>query len=151
MELKEKISYIKGLMQGMEYDVTTKDGKVMAAVVEALDEMARQAEQDHRRMGRLEREVGDVSASLADFVKELTDFMERMGDTAQRTHGSDELFEDGLYEITCPECGEVVCVDEDMLADESLACPNCGTSFEVDFEDEECTGGCGCSHSQTDE
>jgi len=27
----------------------------------------------------------------------------------------DEEFEDGLYEITCPQCGEVVCVDEEML------------------------------------
>ena len=47
-----------------------------------------------------------------------------------------------------PNCGEVVCVDEDMLADDNLACPNCGTKFEVDFsdddeEDEGCEGGCG--------
>ena len=33
MELKEKVAYIKGLMEGMEYDVSTKEGKLMAAVV----------------------------------------------------------------------------------------------------------------------
>lgn len=30
MELKEKVAYIKGLMEGMEYDVSTKEGKLMA-------------------------------------------------------------------------------------------------------------------------
>ena len=40
MELKEKVAYLKGLMEGMEYDVSTKEGKLMAAVVETLDAMA---------------------------------------------------------------------------------------------------------------
>ena len=45
--------------------------------------------------------------------------------------------ENPLYEITCPKCGEVVCMDEDMLFSPDCACPNCGTSFEIEF-DEEC-------------
>ena len=52
----------------------------------------------------------------------------------------DEEYEAGLYEITCPQCGEVVCVDEDMLANDDLACPNCGTKFEVDFSEDERRG-----------
>ena len=44
MELKEKVAYIKGLMEGMEYDVSTKEGKLMAAVVETLDMMAAKVE-----------------------------------------------------------------------------------------------------------
>ncbi|MBQ3008063.1 MAG: hypothetical protein IJD80_00615, partial [Oscillospiraceae bacterium] len=45
--------------------------------------------------------------------------------------------ENPLYEITCPNCNEVVCMDEDMLFSPDCACPNCGTSFEIEF-DEEC-------------
>ena len=45
MELKEKVAYIKGLMEGMEYDVSTKEGKLMAAVVETLDMMAAKVEE----------------------------------------------------------------------------------------------------------
>ena len=40
-----------------------------------------------------------------------------------------------MYEITCPACGETVCVDEDLLLSEDLACPACGEKFEVDFDD----------------
>ena len=66
----------------------------------------------------------------------------RMGQTSEDAEyfpdeEEPEEYEDGLYEITCPACGEVVCVDEEMLTDENLACPNCGTKFEVDFGDEE--------------
>ena len=65
----------------------------------------------------------------------------------------DEEYEAGLYEITCPQCGEVVCVDEDMLANDDLACPNCGTKFEVDFsEDDDACEGCeGCCGGKDEE
>ena len=46
--------------------------------------------------------------------------------------------ENPLYEITCPKCGEIVCMDEDMLFSPDCACPNCGTTFEIEFDEEEC-------------
>ena len=53
-------------------------------------------------------------------------------------HDDDELFDGGIYEITCPKCGEIVCMDEEMLFSPDCGCPNCGTSFEVDFDGVEC-------------
>ena len=56
------------------------------------------------------------------------------------------------YEITCPKCGEIVCMDEEMLFSPDCGCPNCGTSFEIDFDgvdccdDEDC-----CCHDHEDE
>ena len=134
MQLKEKVSYIKGLMEGMQYDTTTQEGKLMAAVVELLDEMA------------------DEVTVMSGDVEELYTAVDVIGTDLEELD-EDELFEDGLYEITCPKCGEVICVDEEMLSDENLACPNCGTSFEVDFESEDEDGceGCSCGCSEDDE
>ena len=120
MELKEKVAYLKGLMEGMEYDVSTKEGKLMAAVVETLDAMAARVEA--------------VSEDLEDVEDYLFD-----GEDGDEEDYADE-YEAGLYEITCPNCGEVVCVDEDMLASDDLTCPNCGTKFEVDFSEDEPEG-----------
>ena len=39
MELKEKCAYIKGLMEGLELDTTTKEGKVINAMMELLTEL----------------------------------------------------------------------------------------------------------------
>ncbi len=48
MELKEKVAYIKGMMEGMEFDTATKEGKLLAAVVDVLEEMAKEVT-NHRR------------------------------------------------------------------------------------------------------
>ena len=121
MELKEKVAYIKGMMEGMEFDTATTEGKLLDAVSEDLE---------------------DVENFLFD---------EDGGDEDEDDY--DEEYEAGLYEITCPQCGEVVCVDEDMLANDDLACPNCGTKFEVDFsEDDDACEGCeGCCGGKDEE
>lgn len=38
--LTEKAAYLKGLMQGLDIDQTTKEGKLLAAMVELMDEMS---------------------------------------------------------------------------------------------------------------
>ena len=134
MELKEKVAYLKGLMEGMEYDVSTKEGKLMAAVVETLDAMAAKVEEIDTDVDQLFDEVDAVSEDLEDVEDYLFD-----GEDGDEEDYADE-YEAGLYEITCPNCGEVVCVDEDMLASDDLTCPNCGTKFEVDFSEDEPEG-----------
>lgn len=133
MELKEKVAFIKGLMEGMEFDVTTKEGKILNAVVELLDQMADSVVQIDEDVDQLYDEVDALSEDLEDV--ESCVYGDEDDDEDEDDY--DEEYEAGLYEITCPNCGEVVCVDEDMLADENLACPNCGTKFEVDFSEEE--------------
>ena len=39
--------------------------------------------------------------------------------------------------LCCPKCGEVICMDEDMLFSPDCTCPNCGTPFEVEYDDED--------------
>ena len=133
MELKEKVAFIKGLMEGMEFDVTTKEGKVLNAVVELLDQMADSVVQIDEDVDQLYDEVDALSEDLEDV--ESCVYGDEDDDEDEDDY--DEEYEAGLYEITCPNCGEVVGVDENMLADENLACPNCGTKFEVDFSEEE--------------
>ena len=40
MTLSERTAYLKGLMEGMEIDTETKEGKLFAAIIDVLDEMA---------------------------------------------------------------------------------------------------------------
>ena len=73
MELKEKVAYLKGLMEGMEYDVSTKEGKLMAAVVETLDAMAARVEEIDTDVDQLFDEVDAVSEDLEDVEDYLFD------------------------------------------------------------------------------
>ena len=40
MSLTEKSAYLKGLAEGLEYDKTTKEGKLIAALIDLVDELA---------------------------------------------------------------------------------------------------------------
>lgn len=143
MELTEKIAYIKGLMEGMNFNTETNEGKIITALVDIIDDMTHQVEEMNDDLDDLYDEVDAISEDLGD----VEDFVFEEDDE------DEDEYEDDLYEITCPNCGEVVCVDEEMINDENLACPNCGTPFEVDFE-EDCDGsceGCGCGCGKDEE
>ena len=47
--------------------------------------------------------------------------------------GDDEV----IYEVTCPVCGEVIDLDEEMMDAGSIACPKCGENLEFDDSEEE--------------
>ena len=40
MQMKEKASYLKGLADGLDLDKSTKEGKLIAALLDAVDMMA---------------------------------------------------------------------------------------------------------------
>ncbi|MEG1276082.1 MAG: hypothetical protein RSD27_10400, partial [Ruthenibacterium sp.] len=128
MEMTEKVAYIKGLMEGMKFEPNTNEGKLIAALLDVVSDIAQKVTEMDEEVGDLFDEVDAISEDLSD----VEDYLWEDDDEDE-----DDTYEDGLYEITCPSCGEVVCVDEDMLADDDLACPNCGTKFEVDFSDDD--------------
>ena len=175
--LTEKLSYIQGLCEGLALDDTTKEGKVLLAIVDLLDDLTdtvyqldNDVDQIFDELDAIDEDLTDVEdALLYDDEDEDWDDEEDDDDCCCGGHGhhhhhgdhkckcghhhddeEDEedwedyedltdLFdeENPLYEITCPKCGEVECMDEDMLFSPDCACPNCGTSFEIEF-DEEC-------------
>ena len=51
--------------------------------------------------------------------------------------------DDEVYEIECPACNDVIYLDAEMLEEEGMVCPNCGTDLEFDF-DFDCDCGCDC-------
>ena len=175
--LTEKLSYIQGLCEGLALDDTTKEGKVLLAIVDLLDDLTdtvyqldNDVDQIFDELDAIDEDLTDVEdALLYDDEDEDWDDEEDDDDCCCGGHGhhhhhgdhkckcghhhddeeDDEEWKDDedltdlfdeenpLYEITCPKCGEVVCMDEDMLFSPDCACPNCGTSFEIEF-DEEC-------------
>ena len=48
----------------------------------------------------------------------------------------EELFDDDdLYEVTCPTCGDTICLNSAMIEDGSINCPNCNELLEFDLDD----------------
>ena len=40
----------------------------------------------------------------------------------------------GVGEVGNPKCGDIICLDEDMLDEGEIDCPNCGEKLEFDLD-----------------
>ena len=148
MTVAEKVSYIKGLAEGLGVDDSTKEGKVLAAIVDVLDDIA-------LTLGNIYYELNDVADVMTD-MEESVDCLEDVvyGDEEDDYDDCDcdeccdeDDYDDDMYEVTCPNCGNTITVDFDVIQSGEIPCPNCGENLEFDLsclEDEECD--CGCHH-----
>lgn len=139
MDICEKIAYIKGLAEGLALDNTTKEGKVLAAIIDLL--------------GDITSEICDIEDGCDDLMEQIDAVDEDLSSLEEVVYGEDDdccccddecdCDDDDIYEIECPACHDVIYLDSDMLDEEGMTCPNCGTDLEFDF-DGDCGCGCGC-------
>ncbi len=138
MTITEKVAYLRGLAEGMKLDGSTNEGKLALAMIDALDDIA--------------LTVSDLEDTVAELSAQVDEIDDDLGDLEDEVYGDecdeeDEDFDDTLYEVECPSCGDIICLDEEMLDEGEIDCPNCGEKLEFDFEDD---GDCGCGHPHED-
>ncbi len=132
MEITEKVAYLKGLMEGMELDTEKKEGKLLAAIIDILDDIALEIEDLKDYADELGEGLDAVSDDLED-VEDLL-FDEDEEDDEYEEEDFDELDEDeDCYATTCPTCEEEIFFDESILEDGEVICPNCGEKLEFDL------------------
>ncbi len=136
MTVTEKVAYLKGLVEGLELDESKSETKVIKAMMDVLDDLA-------LTVTDLSDDV-DIMAEQLDAVDEdLGDLEEYVYDDEDECDCCDyddcDCCDDDLYEVECPACHESVYVDESILEDGSIECPNCGEKleFEIEFDDED--------------
>ena len=137
MTLSERTAYLKGLMEGMEIDTETKEGKLFKAIIETLDDMA-------LTVSDVEDVVDAVCDELDSIEEDLDAIEDYLLDEEDDEYDDDDEAEDDfdfgdevIYEIKCPVCNAVINLDEEMLEAGSIECPDCGEELEFDADDVE--------------
>ena len=130
MDLNAKAAYIRGLMTGMEFDPESKNGKIIAAMMDLLEEMAATVVEHDDALDQVYDELETLDQDLDDVVSDLYELEDDEDD-------EDDEEPADLCEVTCPNCGAVVTVDEDTLLSQDLTCPNCHAAFDIEIKDEE--------------
>ena len=117
--LTEKMAYIRGLAEGLDIDATTKEGKLLLAIVEALSDTADEICELEDTQEEMQLQLDDVDEDLA----ELEDIFYE-----------DE--EDDEFSVECPKCGDIIYLDEETLAScqDSIVCPNCNEKIEIEYD-----------------
>ena len=129
MEITEKVAYLKGLAEGMELDTEKKEGKLLAAIIDLLEDIALEIE-----------DIEDEQAELSEGLDAVSDDLEDVEDLVFEDYDDDDEYEEDeldededCYATTCPTCEETIYFDESILEDGEVICPNCGEKLEFDM------------------
>ena len=71
MEIKNKVAHLKGLMEGMEFDTATKEGKIIAEIVEILCDTSEELEMANDDIEALYEYADELDSDLGDVESEL--------------------------------------------------------------------------------
>lgn len=135
MTVTERVSYLKGLAEGLEIDASTKEGKLLNAIIETLDDLAFEVSDMQEVIGELGEQVDMIDEDL-DALEEIVYEDEEDDDDCDCDCDCD-CCDGDLYEVVCPACGDNVYLDEEMVDEGEIDCPNCGEHLEFDFEEDD--------------
>jgi len=120
--IKERIAYLQGLAQGLEIE-DSKEGKVLSGIIDVLEEMAEQIDDIEVAQSDLEEYVESIDEDLYDLEGEFI---------------GNDIDDEDMVEVECPNCQEIVCFESDIVDDEDLievTCPNCDEVVYVNDQD----------------
>lgn len=131
MKLTEKMSYLKGYMEGIDLDKNSNSTKLVLKMVDLMDEMVGYIEDLQNQVDELSELCESLDEDLGEVEQEVfcPDDVDDFDD--DDLDGFDD--DDQLYETTCPTCGRTIVLDESMLEEGGIECA-CGESLEFDFE-----------------
>ena len=134
--ISKQIAYLRGLMDGLDYDDNSKEGRIFECILGVLDEIDASIDDLYDYQDELAEQVDIIDEDLAAIESEFAD--ECDGDCCSCDCDCDDEDDLEYYEIDCPGCGETICLDEDFFdGDDDIVCPSCGENIEIDFDDDE--------------
>ena len=149
MKLTEKMSYLQGLIDGLDVDDSTKEGKALLQMSDVMHEMVMYVEDLQSQVDELtelcdilDEDLGTVEEDLydendcdcgCDDCENDCDCDDCNCDEDDDEYEFDE--DEELYEVTCPTCGDTIMLDESIIEEGSMNCPNCNELLEFDCDD----------------
>lgn len=158
MTTSERVAYLKGLAEGLGLDKENKQDRLIAAIIDVLEDVALDLEDLEEAALDLGEELDAISDDLA-AVEEIIYDEDEFDDYGDDCCGGHHGYEDDccgghhghhhshegdcccdhgeepiFYEVTCPACENSITIDEDVLALGKIDCPNCGELLEFDMD-----------------
>jgi len=131
MEITERVAYLKGLAEGLGLDTETKEGKILSAMIEILDDMALELQDQQDQLIEVSDGLDAVSEDLEDVENLVYD------DDEDEDADDEEDDDEECYATTCPTCEQTIYFDDSILDEGEVICPNCGEKLEFDVSDVE--------------
>ena len=128
--LVSRVSYLQGLINGLEIDKASKEGKVIVEIADILSDMASETEYLKESQFDMEEYLDALDEDLQDVENTVYDEDDEE-ENDDDDYDDEEDDEDDFISIKCPNCSENIYVEQDMINDEKIKCPNCGKSINL--------------------
>ena len=117
MSVSEKVAYLKGLLEGLDIDTDKKEGKLLAAIIDTLGEVADELDDLGADVDELNDYIEEVDEDLGD----VEEFVYDLDDDDCCDDDCDCCDDDDCIEVTCPACGA------STMPDANGCCEFCGS------------------------
>jgi len=130
MALHKKLAQLRKINKLSQLDVAEKLAVSRQAISKWETGMAAPSADNLKCLGEL---YGvSVDYLLNDDLDEICECFDEC-DCDECDECEDDVF---MYDVKCPKCENVVCIDEDTLLQGDIDCPNCGEKLEFEFDEE---------------
>ena len=129
MTIAERIAYLKGVADTLELSAGDKKDQLLVSVLEVLDDIALNLVDLENDVDTLAAQVDEIDEDLGTLEEDYYDL-----DDCDCDCDCDCDDEEEYYDVECPSCGEVICVDRDILEEGSINCPQCNELLEFEVE-----------------
>ncbi len=146
--LTEQAAYLKGLYDGGDFDESTKEGKLLGALIDLVGEMAEEIDAFEADFDEVVELVDEIDEALADVEDEVYGDCDCDCDDCCDCDDDDDDWDfddDDELALECPNCGDMIYLDPSLLeeSEQTITCPGCKEEIELEFTDD-CDCGCGC-------
>ena len=132
MTITEKVAYLKGLIEGMEINADTKEGKILKAIMDVLSDVALSVEDLEMTVEEMGEQVDTIDEDLDTLETEY--YGDDYDDCDCCDCDCDDYDMEDTFEVECPKCGDTICFDE-SIDRENLICPACGEKISIKCEE----------------
>ena len=101
-EFRESVAYLQGLAQGSDIDASTKEGKILISIIDALGEFNGEIDRINSKYSELEKYVDNIDAALAEVESDF------YGNVFGMDEDEDFYNQEESFEILCPRCETVI-------------------------------------------
>ena len=130
MTVSEKVAYIKGLAENAGFSDNEAKDKVVKAIIDVLEDIAGAIHEINEQLDAVDEDLANLEE---DFYEDDEDF-----------YDDEEDDDDFCCEVECPTCHDIMYLDDEMIDEGGIKCPNCGQEIEFDISCDECGGCSGC-------
>ncbi|HEX2946443.1 MAG TPA: hypothetical protein VHT96_10860 [Clostridia bacterium] len=136
--LKERVSYLKGLAEGMQISDTTNEGKLLKAILDVLDDVALAVDDVEEVQEQLTEQIDEIDEDLSEIESLIYDDEECDDDECDECEECEGDEDDGdeedvIAEFDCPHCGETVNLEDAYMKKDSVLCPHCNKEIEIEW------------------